>query len=95
MARDAVPAAKASRSRRALPAVLLRIRWCESRDRYDAENPRSTASGAWQILDGTWNHFRGYHHASDAPRLVQDQKALLLYRDRGTQPWNASRRCWS
>lgn len=82
-------------ARLTLPAVLLRIRWCESRDQYDAENPTSTASGAWQILDGTWNGWRGYARAVHAPRRVQDAKALVLYRDRGTKPWNASRRCWS
>lgn len=91
---------RASRHRRppsagTLPAVLLRIRWCESRNDYKAEEPRSTASGAWQILDGTWNGYRGYHHASAAPRHIQDAKALALYRDRGTKPWKASRRCWS
>ena len=35
-------------------ALLARIRWCESRNDYTARNPRSTASGAYQFLDGTW-----------------------------------------
>lgn len=82
---------------------MLRIRSCESGDgrgsyHYHgprAENPRSTASGAWQIIDGTWNRFHGYRHASHAPRWVQDLKALALYKDRGTQPWDASRSCWA
>ena len=91
----------ASRSRtpmragRRLPPILLRIRHCESHDDYRAENPHSTASGAWQVVDGTWNHFRGYRHAADAPRWVQDAQALALYLDRGTAPWNASRGCWA
>jgi hypothetical protein len=91
----------ASRSRRSLPtgrhlpAVLLRIRHCESHDNYRARNQHSSASGAWQILDGTWDRFRGYRRAVHAPRAVQDAKALALFADRGTQPWNASRRCWS
>lgn len=91
VSRGILPAASRHRH---LPAVLLRIRWCESRDDYRAENSRSTAAGAWQILDGTWNGHRGYHHASHAPRWVQDEKALLLYLDRGTSPWDASRSCW-
>jgi hypothetical protein len=65
------------------------------RDDYRAENPASSASGAFQITRGTWNRFRGYPTAGSAPRRVQDAKALALYADRGTQPWDASRRCWS
>lgn len=87
---------RAARSRPdSLPAVLLRIRWCESRDDYRAENPTSTASGAFQVIDGTWGGYGGYSHASHAPRAVQDAFALRLYRQRGTQPWNASRKCWA
>jgi hypothetical protein len=85
----------------ALPLILLRIRGCESGSGphspgdYRAENPTSTASGAFQVLDGTWDGFAGYRHAADAPRGVQDARALQLYRDRGTQPWNATRGCWA
>ena len=93
--RGSSPAARASRSHHHLPPVLLRIRHCESHDNYRAENRHSTASGAWQILDGTWARYGGYHHASHAPRDIQDAKALALYLDRGTKPWRASRRCWS
>jgi hypothetical protein len=75
--------------------VLLRIRHCESHDNYRAQNRHSSASGAWQIIDGTWNGYRGYTRAVHAPRRIQDAKALALYADRGTQPWNASRRCWA
>lgn len=82
------------------PSVMLRIRSCESGDghgsyNYTAQNKYSSASGAWQIVDGTWNRFKGYRKARHAPRWVQDAKALLLYKDRGTQPWDASRDCWA
>lgn len=89
---------KTAASSGTLPLILQRIRKCESANHYHgplAENPTSTASGAFQITDGTWNGFAGYHHAADAPRSVQDAKALALYRDRGTQPWNATRGCWA
>lgn len=78
-----------------LPAILLRIRRCESHDDYRAHSALSTASGAFQVLDGTWNRYAGYRRAADAPRAVQDAQAFALYRDRGTQPWNASRGCWA
>lgn len=77
-----------------LPALLLRIRRCESHDDYHAQNPRSTASGGWQILDSTWQRYKGYRRAVDAPRSVQDEKALTLYAQRDTEPWRASQGCW-
>lgn len=89
-----------SAHRVSLPPVMVRIRTCESGDHhgsydYTAQNKVSSASGAWQIIDGTWNRFKGYRKARHAPRWVQDLKAMMLYRDRGTQPWNASRHCWA
>lgn len=105
-----VPAPTVRRPRRvlpaALPAVLRRVRSCESGPAgyatggragdydYTAENAHSTASGAWQVLRGTWGGFRGYRTAGAAPRAVQDEFALRLYAEQGTRPWNASRGCW-
>lgn len=77
-----------------LPPIMLRIRWCESRNNYTAENRRSTASGAWQFLDSSWARYAGYERAMYAPPEVQDQKALNVYNAVGTRPWNASRSCW-
>jgi hypothetical protein len=71
-----------------------RIKSCESSGNYRALNPSSTASGAWQILDGTWAGFGGYPRAYLAPPEVQDAKALQLFRTRGTEPWDASYGCW-
>lgn len=55
------------------------IMYCESGGNIHAENPTSTASGKWQIIDGTWNGYGGYSHASDAPEHVQDAKARELW----------------
>lgn len=101
------PAHRASRSRHGLPTILLRIRSCESGPNgyathgyafdadYTATNPNSTASGAFQFLNGTWRSTTGLPgRAKDYPPSVQDAAALRLYAEQGTRPWNASRACW-
>jgi len=56
-------------------AVLAAIRSIESGGDYEAEAPGSTASGAYQFIDSTWDGYGGYPRASDAPPTVQDSKA--------------------
>jgi len=53
-------------------------------------DPRSTASGKWAFLNGTWGNFGGYHRAMYAPESVQDEKARLLWNHgRGCSHWSA------
>lgn len=63
---------------------------CESGGNPTAQNPHSSASGLYQIIDGTWDHYDGYARAKDAPASVQTAKAMTL----GISAWDASRSCW-
>lgn len=85
-----------SRSKpRTVTAIQSRIRWCESRNNYRAQNPASTASGGYGFLDKTWRDVTGLPgSAKDYPPAVQDQAFRDLYADLGTKPWRASRGCW-
>lgn len=72
------------------PLPPASVQACESKGDYQAENPRSSASGGWQILDGTWDGYGGYARASDAPRAVQDAKAAELWAGgAGRSHWRA------
>lgn len=72
---------------------LACVRNHESRGNYGAQNPTSTASGAYQFLNSTWRNvsgragFPGYGRAADAPWHVQDAVALWLYSNGGRSAW--------
>ena len=89
-------AAPASAGNTGIP-TLEKIKQCESGGDYAAENPYSTASGAYQFIDSTFQSLsasQGYKHASSAPASVQDAAAIELYNEQGTSPWAASASCW-
>ncbi|MFZ4518496.1 MAG: hypothetical protein ACOYOP_08905 [Microthrixaceae bacterium] len=60
---------------------------------YTAQNPYSTASGAYQFLDSTWRNVSakaghpGYSRALLAPWWVQDAVALWVLDNVGPSPW--------
>jgi hypothetical protein len=60
---------------------------------YRAQNPSSSASGAYQFLDSTWRNVSGraghpgYAKASHAPIGVQDAVALWMYNNGGRSAW--------
>ena len=58
--------------------ILETIRFLESRGDYTAQAAGSSASGAYQFVDGTWDNFGGYARAVNAPPAVQDQKATAM-----------------
>lgn len=62
-----------------------RVRLCivhrESRGDYSVRRrDGGTSSGAYQIIDSTWNRFKGYVHAWQAPKAVQDAKFYLMWK---------------
>lgn len=63
------------------------IKQRESGGDYRAQNSRSSASGAYQVIDGTWGGYGGYKRAGDAPKNVQDKFAQALYAKHGSAPW--------
>jgi hypothetical protein len=46
--------------------VMYGIRMLETQGNYKAQHPTSTASGAYMYIDGTWDGYGGFSHASDA-----------------------------
>jgi hypothetical protein len=75
------------------PQQALNIAWCESRHDPQAKNRRSTASGLWQFLKGTWEWEAAQFgfptdpvHRFD-PVMSTDLAALVMERDRGPRQW--------
>lgn len=60
------------------------------------DHHRSSSSGAFQIVKGTWARFKGYSEARFAPPEVQILRMRqLLHSRKGAGHWRASRGCWS
>lgn len=83
-----------------VPDLLLRIRFCESTNNYQAASKYSTARGAYQFLKGSWEWYghaetTGVAQAHLATPAQQDQAALATLQAEGTGPWSESRPCWA
>lgn len=80
------------------PAVLSKIMQCESGGENVRNSSGSSASGYYQITRGTWQDFGGRAFASEAIKASKAEQTVVakrIYAKRGTQPWNASKKCWS
>lgn len=79
------------------PEILYKILECESMGDKEATNPHSTATGIFQILKGTEELCEKHIGVELDMTNVNDSWlcALWLYDRYGTQPWNASKHCWS
>lgn len=61
-----------------LDRFMAALRDVESSGNYQAigqPTPWGTAKGAYQYLDSTWDNYKGYPTAADAPPEIQDEKA--------------------
>lgn len=82
-----------------VPQVLIRIRYCESTDNYQAANRWSSARGGYQFLTSSWAAYGhdvryGVNQAHKASPAQQDEAALITWQADGTRPWAASQHCW-
>jgi phage-related protein len=64
-----------------------------------AQNPTSSASGLWQMIDGTWASFKPleastYRHMKDAPAGMQDKAGIRYLHDRYGSP-TAAQSFWA
>ena len=75
---------------------LACVRRHESGGNYQAENPVSTASGAYQFLDSTWRTMSaraghsGWGHAASAPPWVQDAVAIYTVNSGWRSAWHGT-----
>jgi hypothetical protein len=67
--------------------------WACIRDHESGDNYSEPGGGAYQFESVTWADYDGYAEANEAPPAVQDQKALLTYRERGWEPWSTRYVC--
>src|ERR1700712_2322257 len=68
------------------PHTWYRLRMCESSDNYQT-NTGNDHYGAYQFDLGTWRSVGGHGYPNNASKAEQDARALILYRERGWQPW--------
>ena len=71
------------------PHTWYRLRTCESSDNYST-NTGNGHYGAYQFDVQTWRSVGGTGLPSNASPAEQDARALILYRERGWQPWQCA-----
>lgn len=72
--------------------IMNKVAFCESSFNPEAKSNSSTATGLFQIIIGTWNHYKCTGDRTNADDNIKCAKKI--YDKRGTQDWNASKHCW-
>ena len=77
--------------------LIERIIWCESKNCSTAKNPKSTAYGICQFIDGTWDYVQDKWDMKLDRHNYYDQYYACerLLREEGTRHWEESKFCWS
>lgn len=81
-------------------STLSRIAACESQGNLYAKNPKSTAKGKYQFLDGSWKYYgqklwgSEWVYKSVFSEKDQDELAQYVVSINGYTDWEASRHCW-
>jgi hypothetical protein len=70
-------------------STWLRLRQCESSNDYSI-NTGNAHYGAYQFDLTTWRSVGGSGYPNAASPAEQDARALILYRERGWQPWQCA-----
>ncbi len=84
---SAAPRSSAASSSGDAGATLAKIAQCESGGDPAATSSDGTYRGKYQFDRATWRQLGGSGDPAAAPESEQDQRALALYRQRGTAPW--------
>jgi resuscitation-promoting factor RpfA len=71
------------------PNAWYRLRMCESSNNYSIDTGNDHY-GAYQFDVPTWRSVGGRGYPNRASRAEQDARALILYRERGWQPWQCA-----
>lgn len=69
------------------PAQWRALRVCESSNRTNAVSRSGKYRGLYQFDTTTWASVGGSGDPARATRAEQNQRARLLYKSRGWQPW--------
>lgn len=80
-------------------SLAKNIAWCESEYDPSAKNASSTASGLYQFLTGTWNHYALLHWGTLTGHDRNDygdsaELGVWVIANYGTTDWDASASCW-
>lgn len=70
-------------------STWAKLRSCESSNNY-AINTGNGYYGAYQFDLATWKSVGGTGYPNQASKTEQDKRALILYRERGWQPWTCA-----